>query len=105
MLRSAAPRSPDDSKGVIMFYCGPDNDKDLIKQRYGKNLLKCIPFTNPEFGFMHYKTDEQIKGGSYATRQGKNHAYKLMLPRSSEDSKGADSGPSRSPGSSTSGQV
>ena len=91
-------------KGMIMFYCGPDNDTFQMKQ-YGKNLLKFIPYTNSKFGYMHYKTEEQTKGGSYATRQGKNHAYKLEVPRSSEDLKRADSGPSGLPGPSTSRQV
>jgi len=38
--------------GVIMFYCGPDSDKELMKS-YGKNLLKLISYTDSKIGFMY----------------------------------------------------
>ena len=66
------PRSRDPNTGVIIFYCGPDDDEAAVK-RYGRNLLRWIPYRKT----MTYKADYQTMQGTGATGQRVNHLYKL----------------------------
>ena len=71
------PRASDASTGVIIFYCGPENDEKLMMS-YGQNLLKYVPYTNA-YGFMYYKSD--ILQGTRATGRKSNSKYKIPVPR------------------------
>ena len=73
------PRASDASVGVIIFYCGPENDEKLMMS-YGQNLLKYVPYTNSN-GFMYYKSDIQTFQGTRATGRKKNSKYKIPVPR------------------------
>jgi len=73
------PRASDASTGVIIFYCGPENDEKLMMS-YGHNLLKYFPYTNA-FGFMYYKSDIQTLQGTRATGQKSNSKYRIPVPR------------------------
>lgn len=69
------PRASDDSTGVIIFYCGPSDDEEIVLE-YGRNLLRLIPYTSPN-GYMYYKSDAQTSAGTRATGCTKNSLYKL----------------------------
>ena len=73
------PRASDTSSGVIIFYCGPENDEKLMMS-YGQNLLKYVPYTNA-YGFMYYKSDIQTLQGTRATGRKSNSKYKIPVPR------------------------
>ena len=73
------PRASDASTGVIIFYCGPENDEKLMMS-YGQNLLKYVPYTNA-YGFMYYKSDIQTLQGTRATGQKSNSKYRIPVPR------------------------
>jgi hypothetical protein len=68
-------RATNNKTGVIIYYCGPYTDEQLMKD-YGRNLLQHIPYWA---SFMYYKTDAQTYEGTRATGQLRNHLYKLSV--------------------------
>ena len=73
------PRASDTFDGVIIFYCGPENDEKLVMS-YGQNLLKYVPYTSAN-GFMYYKSDIQTLQGTRATGRKSNSKYRILVPR------------------------
>lgn len=71
-------RASDKNTGVIIFYCGPPNDR-VAMMEYGKNLLKEFPYET-KFGNMYYKSDEQTALGTRATGRKKNSLYQIPVP-------------------------
>lgn len=54
----AAYQKDDDQKGVIMFYCGPLKDNNLMEY-YGQNLADEMKYTSPD-GEMNFKVYDQV---------------------------------------------
>lgn len=73
------PRSSDNTKGVIIFYCGPSTDKCNLLE-IGRNLVKYVPYYN-KYGYMYYKSDQQTYGGTRKTGQIINSLYRLSVPK------------------------
>ncbi|KAF2354634.1 Translation Initiation factor eIF- 4e-like [Trinorchestia longiramus] len=73
------PRSSDDDRGVIIFYCGPCSNEKLML-RYGMNLVRMFKYTSDR-GFMPYKSDAQTYLGTIATGNKINSLYTLPVPR------------------------
>ncbi len=58
-------RSSDASSKVMIFYCGPADNKARMTE-IGRNLLQQIPYFNRS-GVMPFKSDEQTAEGTIAT--------------------------------------
>ncbi|KAA0202497.1 hypothetical protein HAZT_HAZT008352 [Hyalella azteca] len=67
-----------DDNGVIIFHCGPSNDKKLMIS-YGKNIVKLLRYFNDK-RHINYKTNEQSAKGTRATGNKDNFLYKLRVP-------------------------
>ncbi|XP_030844299.1 uncharacterized protein LOC115925139 [Strongylocentrotus purpuratus] len=73
------PRSSDNTKAVLIMYCGPWTD-ELLMRKIGRNLALKTKYES-KTGCMLYKTDDQTRGGTRATGQAVNHVYQMQLPR------------------------
>ncbi len=65
------PRSDNNDYGVIVCYCGPSNNKNLL-EAFCKNILSKIKY---KFNYVYYKTENQTKQGTRATGTTVNHFY------------------------------
>ena len=63
--------------GVILFYCGPCSNEELMKD-YGRNLLIHIPYPNST-GMLSYKSFSQSVLGTRATGNKSNSLYQIKL--------------------------
>jgi hypothetical protein len=68
------PRSSNDTKKVIIFYCNNSNNQNHILS-IGKTILKELKYTESEY--IYYKTDKQTFEGVRATGKTKNYTYYL----------------------------
>lgn len=74
------PRQSSYTKGVIIFYCGPYSNEDLMKC-YGKCILEKMNRFGPfDMDHMSYKTDAQSGLGTRATGNLRNSIYYLTIP-------------------------
>ncbi|KAA0202498.1 hypothetical protein HAZT_HAZT008353 [Hyalella azteca] len=73
------PRKTGDDNGVIIFHCGPSDDKEKIL-RYGMNIVMLLKYFNDK-GYIPYKTNEQSAKGTRATGNQVNCLYKLPVAR------------------------
>lgn len=73
------PRSSDTTTAVLIMYCGPWTDEQLMR-KIGRNLALKTKYES-DTGCMMYKTDDQTRGGTRATGQTLNHVYQMHVPR------------------------
>ncbi|XP_018007067.1 uncharacterized protein LOC108664885 isoform X2 [Hyalella azteca] len=78
-----SPRTTVDGTGVIIFYCGPCDDQELM-MRYGRNLVTVLQFFNSK-GAIPYKSDAQTALGTRATGCKVNSMYWLRVPRTRDE--------------------
>ena len=71
------PKRSPGQHGVILFYCGPSSNEKLMK-RYGRNLLKHIPYQN-KTKKLTYKSSYQSVLGTRATGNKSNHLYSIPI--------------------------
>ena len=89
------PRSSTMDTKVIIFYCGPPDEKDNVIN-YGNNLVKMMGYSAPYTkknarypNFIYYKSDEQTLKGTMTTGPQCNHLYKIRVgitPKEDSDS-------------------
>lgn len=71
------PRASNQNSKVIILYCGPCDDEELVKN-IGQKIIDNTGYKNIGFGgYMYYKTDSQTILGTKATGQTKNWLYRL----------------------------
>lgn len=73
------PRQFNSEEGVIMFHCGPSNDKEKMMS-YGQTILHKLNCFSPS-GRLPYKSDVQSQKGTLATGNNGNSLYSIALPR------------------------
>ncbi len=73
------PRSNDQKTGVIIFYCGPEDEEDTVMS-IGQNLLKHTDYRT-SWGHMYYKSDWQTQLGTRATGNKSNSKYRIPVPK------------------------
>ena len=73
-------KNSDNSFQVIIFYCGPSDNQELVLE-IGYNLLNHIEYTNPD-GAMFYKADSQTFLRKPKATGNKNISkYGITVPR------------------------
>ena len=79
------PRSSTMDTKLIIFYCGPPDEKDNVIN-YGNNLVKMMGYNAPYTkknarypNFIYYKSDKQTLKGTMTTGSQRNHLYKIRV--------------------------
>ena len=72
-----SPLSSNNYQQVIIFFCGPQSDRELMLS-YGDNLLRKMNYSSCK-ALVYFKTDVQTARGVRSTGARLNHVHKLKV--------------------------